>query len=283
MSVGAPAEVPSGEYSVIPLLDGNGTFPEPVTGAFPDASESALARAALLDPGAVSATGSWRLAFRCFAIRRAGIPHVVVVDTGIGGVRQPAAGWTPVPGSLTRRLAEAGIAPQSVGTVVLTHLHADHAGGILTDDDEPLFPTAKHFVQATELASVADDPSPRLRKALTCLAELDLLQTVHGPVDLDRHAHGSITVTPTPGHTPGHQSVLVTSAQGDVWITGDVLVNAVQLADPTVAYRYEDDRHVARASRLRLLDDARRRRASLATAHLGSPFVTVPPTVGEAQ
>lgn len=93
-----------------------------------------------------------------------------------------------------------------------------------------------------------------------------------------------ITLLPTPGHTPGHQSVLVEGEAGtggggggpDVLVTGDVLVHAVQLADPAVPYSHERDRAAARASREGLLSLAVRRRALLATAHLTRPFVEPP-------
>src|SRR5690606_33137376 len=85
-----------------------------------------------------------------------------------------------------------------------------------------------------------------------------------------------IRVVPTPGHTPGHQSVLVEGGRNDqVVVTGDVLVHAAQIADPDVAYRYEAIQSLARRTRLGLLASARRDRVVLATAHLNRPFVEV--------
>jgi glyoxylase-like metal-dependent hydrolase (beta-lactamase superfamily II) len=80
-------------------------------------------------------------------------------------------------------------------------------------------------------------------------------------------------VVPTPGHTVGHQSVLVEGHGDQVVVTGDVLVHAVQLVDPDVGYVFEDDAAIAVASRRRLLARARHQRALLATAHLTQPFV----------
>jgi glyoxylase-like metal-dependent hydrolase (beta-lactamase superfamily II) len=60
-------------------------------------------------------------------------------------------------------------------------------------------------------------------------------------------------LVPTPGHTPGHQSVLLDRGDGTLPITGDLLVHAVQLVDPELAYAYETDPEAARASRMRLL------------------------------
>ena len=84
-----------------------------------------------------------------------------------------------------------------------------------------------------------------------------------------------VAVIPTPGHTVGHQSVLVTDGDDEVIVTGDVLVHAVQLANPDVAYRSESDPSVAADTRRRLLADARTRGALIATAHLHRGFVVV--------
>jgi glyoxylase-like metal-dependent hydrolase (beta-lactamase superfamily II) len=83
----------------------------------------------------------------------------------------------------------------------------------------------------------------------------------------------TITAVPTPGHTPGHQSVLVDSGREEIIITGDVLVHAVQFVDPDVSYIFESDQDVARDTRRALLRRAEDRRALLATAHLTRPFV----------
>jgi glyoxylase-like metal-dependent hydrolase (beta-lactamase superfamily II) len=80
-------------------------------------------------------------------------------------------------------------------------------------------------------------------------------------------------VLPTPGHTVGHQSVLVEGGRRDIVITGDVLVHVLQLVNPDVAYAYERDQSVARQTRQALLTDADERHALLATAHLTRPFV----------
>ena len=85
-----------------------------------------------------------------------------------------------------------------------------------------------------------------------------------------------MTAVPTPGHTPGHQSVIVESGDAEIVVTGDVLVHAVQLVAPEVGYLFEADQEVARRTRQMLLDRAGQHRAVLATAHLNRPFVRVP-------
>ena len=77
----------------------------------------------------------------------------------------------------------------------------------------------------------------------------------------------------TAGHTPGHQSVLVDSGDDRLLVTGDLLVHAVQLVDPDLAYAHEVDPPTARTTRTTLLRDlAARGATTLATPHLGTPF-----------
>jgi glyoxylase-like metal-dependent hydrolase (beta-lactamase superfamily II) len=106
------------------------------------------------------------------------------------------------------------------------------------------------------------------------LRAADVLQEVPGETVLSTLPSGErVTVFPTPGHTPGHQSVVVDGAGRQVVVTGDVLVHAVQLVAPAVSYVYEEDPELARATRMALLA----RDAVLATPHLTEPFVRARP------
>ncbi|MFD7033769.1 MBL fold metallo-hydrolase [Streptomyces sp. NPDC059917] len=278
----AGAAAPERCGRVTALLDATGTFFRPAREAFPDARAAHWAHAARIDPGAVGPGGTWRLDFRCFAIARPG-GRWVLVDAGVGPADGPAARWAPVPGRLPEALARARIAPADVDTVVLTHLHEDHAGWSVDATGEPLFPAARYVVQRAEVAAL-DPADPVRRWAVDPLRAAGQLHEVEG-----RHRLGDgLTLLPTPGHTPGHQSVLVAAAGGrgrDVVVTGDVWVHAVQLADPAVAYAHEVDPAAARASRVDLLARAVGRGALLATAHLTRAFVepTADGTGGEVE
>ncbi|MDT5027844.1 MAG: hypothetical protein QOE61_4270, partial [Micromonosporaceae bacterium] len=85
-----------------------------------------------------------------------------------------------------------------------------------------------------------------------------------------------LTVIATPGHTPGHQSVLLETNDERLLITGDLLVHVLQLIDPSLRYHHEDDPEKAQASRSTLLRDlAAKGKTDLATPHLGDPFVAL--------
>lgn len=260
-----------GPFRVVPLLDALGTFPSSVGEAFPGAPAEALAAARQRDPAAFGDDGGWRLAFRCFAVRGPD-GGTVLVDAGIGPHGSPAAAWAPVPGVLPAALAAARIAPADVSVVVLTHLHEDHVGWAVDDALAPRFASARHLVQHADVAAlpaagaVADRVVAPLRRA-------GLLEELDGAITLAALDGARLDVVPTPGHTPGHQSLVVDGGGRRVVVTGDVLVAALQLVAPDVAYRFEQDQALARRTRRRLLAEARRRPTLLATAHLTEPFV----------
>jgi len=267
-----------GSLEVVALLDAAGPFtltPDRFA-AFPEAGDRAWAAAERIDPGAFGDEGAWILNFRCFAVRRSN-GRTLLVDTGIGPEGSPAM-WAPLPGRLPDALADAGITPTDIDTVVLTHLHSDHFGWSVDAQGTPTFPGATYVVQQAEVADVAGGPIDDL--VLTPLRRTGQLRTVDGQVRLEATRRGdTVTVVPTPGHTVGHQSVLVEGRNDRVVVTGDVLVHAVQLADPNVGYVFEADEAVARTTRQQLLAEARPghghgRPALLATSHLTRPFVS---------
>ena len=257
-----------GPFSVVSVVDASGVLTATGPDAFPAATEADWAAARLLDPAAFGPEGRWALDFRCVAIRRPD-GRVTLVDVGIGAEGSPA-GWAPLPGRLVAALGEVGIGVGDVDTVVLTHLHEDHCGGVVDGLGSPVFPSARHVVQSVEIAALASRTRPDdLVVCRRTAPGRGLLDEVDGRVSLTP----GVAVVPTPGHTVGHQSVVVTSGDDEVVVTGDVLVHAVQLVNPDVGYRSEADQTVARETRRRLLADARTRGARLAPAHLHTGFV----------
>jgi glyoxylase-like metal-dependent hydrolase (beta-lactamase superfamily II) len=269
MGMSAVRSVGGLEVSV--LVDASGPFFESRHLAFPDATAVDWVAAEQADPGAFGVDGNWNLNFHCFVVFGPGRP-VMLVDTGVGPEGSPAASWAPVPGRLPEELAALGLDAADVDLVVQTHLHSDHVGWAVDSDGVPMFPNARYVVQRDEVAALTADRSPLLEHVVEPLRVAGQLHEVEGRVQL---VGGSDTVTavPTPGHTPGHQSVRVESGAGQVVITGDVLVHAVQLINPDVSYRHEADQDLARETRKALLAQAADQGATLTTAHLIRPFV----------
>jgi glyoxylase-like metal-dependent hydrolase (beta-lactamase superfamily II) len=154
----------------------------------------------------------------------------ILVDGGIGpklsDKERDIYAYERHPG-LPASLAEAGLRPEDIDLVIMSHLHFDHCGALVTPgrDGEltPLFPRAKHVVQATELHAWRQ-PDPRSRPSykrenLAILEQSGRLQVVDGDADVGP----GIRVRVTGGHTAGHQAVYVTDQEQTVVFTGDFL------------------------------------------------------------
>ena len=144
----------------------------------------------------------------------------VLVDTGIGaaGAAMDIAGG----GELLQRLAELGVAAEDIRNIVHTHLHFDHCGGNMRDG-EPVFPNAVIYVSRPELDywlhddSADADRAAQAQAAIQPLLDAGRVATFDGEYKISR----GLTTVPTPGHTPGHTSLLLASQGEHLVITGD--------------------------------------------------------------
>lgn len=256
-----------GPFTVTALTDGAGPAFMTRAAAFPDASPEQWAAADALDPSAVTGDGEWWLSFRSFAIR-AGDGTVTLVDAGIGPEGSLAASYAPVPGRLPAELAAAGIDPSEVTAIVLTHLHGDHVGWAVPGDSP--FTDARVIVPRAdvELYTANRDRAGQHDRLIEPLRQAGRLQEIEGGLVLA----AGLRIVPTPGHTPGHQSVWAYEGSESLLVTGDLLVHAVQLVDPDLAYSNDMDPSQARHTRRTVLDDARARGSALAVSHLGAEF-----------
>ena len=235
------------------LCDAVAVFPEPVKDALPRWSGEHQRWTEELLPGNVALDGGWWLHFHSYLVT--GDSGVVLVDTGIGPAGGEAASWLGVAGRLPGLLASAGVEAGDVDTVVLTHIHLDHAGWNLAAE-VPRFGNATYVVQAAEVEHARGTAT--YANLIRPIAEAGQLRTVTGEASV-----GGVKLLPTPGHSPGHQSVLTERAV----LGGDVLVHPAQARWPELTYVYERDPAVAVTSRREVLALAAANGIPIAAAH----------------
>jgi glyoxylase-like metal-dependent hydrolase (beta-lactamase superfamily II) len=160
----------------------------------------------------------------------------ILVDTGLGDkLDQKAAynwGLEYPQGTLLENLATFGVQPRDVDIVINTHLHSDHCGGntrIVDGKLQPTFPRARHLVQRMEWA---DAMNPNVRTRNTYLKNNFLPIWTQGLFHFlrgDTQVTNNVRAVITPGHTPGHQSIIIETEKRPVIFLGDLASYAVNM------------------------------------------------------
>jgi glyoxylase-like metal-dependent hydrolase (beta-lactamase superfamily II) len=228
-------------------------------------------------PWAFADGESWAWHVHAFLLRGPAAP--VVIDTGIGLLGRPPY---DVAGRIDAELERVGARPAEIGTVVHTHLHADHAGGACRPDGEPRFPNARHVVHPADWTFFERADDEEDFEGRTAMGELH----GRGMVDLDpddRIVAPGVRTTHSPGHTPGHRSVLLEDDGSRMLFTGDLLHVPPQVAHPEWPSNHDVDAESACASRVALLRRARDGDWGVAVSHFGNPFGSVGSAGWESQ
>jgi glyoxylase-like metal-dependent hydrolase (beta-lactamase superfamily II) len=251
-----------GRVEVVPLCDG--WAPLPLADECPGRSVDWDAERDRW-PWAFAPGAAWAWHVHAFLVR--GPSGSALVDTGIGSLGRPPY---DVEGRIDGELREAGVDPRDVRRVIHTHLHADHAGGACRPDGTPRFPNAVHHVHPADWSffAAATDEDFEGRTAMRRLEELGML-------DLDpedREVSPGLSVIHTPGHTPGHRSVILRDGEETLLLTGDLLHLPLQAAHPEWESSHDEDPTLGSVSRVTLLSRAREGGWSVAVSHFGRPF-----------
>lgn len=263
-----------GNTEVLSLTDAVAPFPLPPGRAFPTVSEEEWRRLRGLYPETFDGPGTLRVRISCGLVRTP--EHTILVDTGVGPSGTAFSRLLGTGGRLPERLRAAGVAAEDVDVVFLTHLHADHVGwNVREEDGRPTFPNARYVVAEADWEMcqrrLEDDPrgAAYVRENVIPLREQGRLELVDDRAfDL---AEGVRTV-PTPGHTPGHASVRVGSGSGGgVWLLGDVAAHPLQVAEPAHSYCFDADSQLATETRSRVLEGAEAEGAVVDASHFPEP------------
>jgi glyoxylase-like metal-dependent hydrolase (beta-lactamase superfamily II) len=200
--------------------------------------------------------------------------NLILVDTGTANLFGPKLGF------MAQNLQAAGYTPSQVDTVLLTHLHPDHAGGLLTPGGAMAFPNAHVFVTRADarywLNETAAASAPQAQQALFKMARDAVAPYLAAGrltvFDAGQPLRDGVSSVPAAGHTPGHTAYLFTSQGQHLLAWGDIVHSAaVQFAHPEVAIEYDSDQAQAIAARRALLALAAGRRYWVAGAHIPFP------------
>ncbi len=206
--------------------------------------------------------GNVEFQFSSFLIRTNG--RTVLIDTGLGDVKfGPMVG-----GKLLGELAAAGVKPEDIDTVFVTHLHFDHAGACVKDS-QPVFPNAIYRWSSNESAYWTSGGNPN-DPTQTLFSQKDMITAIapkFQAADDGAVIAPGINVIATPGHTPGHASVVVSSGQERAFILGDTISCPVQLTETEWSGLGDVDAKLARQTQEVVVQEIEKSGAMLAAAH----------------
>jgi glyoxylase-like metal-dependent hydrolase (beta-lactamase superfamily II) len=228
-----------------------------------------------LVPDFVTPQGQIILAVQAFVIEAAG--RRVVVDTCVGNHKhREMEQCNNLQTAFLEDLAAAGFSPETIDTVLCTHLHFDHVGWNTRLENGrwvPTFPKARYLFgraeweywktaldeKTVDVAHIFDSVQPILDAGLA-----DFVESHHRLTD-------EMWLEPTHGHTPGHVSLLISSRGQEAIITGDVFHNPIQFAEPEICSVGCVDKEMSRKTRREFLSRYENRAARLFAVHFNAP------------
>jgi glyoxylase-like metal-dependent hydrolase (beta-lactamase superfamily II) len=256
-----------GNFEVTALSDGTVDLKieELLTNTTAAKIKTALARAHLKDPVETSVTA--------YLVNTGS--KLVMIDAGAGVF------FGPTLGKLITNLKASGYQPEQIDEIYITHMHADHVGG-LVNGDKIAFPNAvvradKHDADFW-LSKANMDSAPKEAKQVFegAMASINpyIAAGKFKPFDGNTDLVPGVSAIATYGHTPGHTVYIVESQGERLVLWGDLMhVAAVQFAEPSVTIRFDTDSKAAATQRKKQYADAAKRGHWVAAAHLPFPGI----------
>jgi len=256
-----------GDFEITALSDGTVALPvnQLLTNTTPARVDAALARSGLSSPLETSVNA--------YLINTG--EKLVLIDTGA------AALFGPTLGRLAANLKAAGYQPEQVDEIYLTHLHADHVGGLISDG-RMAFPNAvvradgadaDYWLNDTNLSRSRKEDRPAFEAAKAALQpyiEAHRFRPFRGATPLA----AGISALPRYGHTAGHTTYLVQSRGQSLMFWGDLIhVAAMQFDNPAVTISFDTNARAAATQRKRAFAEAATGNYLVAGAHLSFPGI----------
>jgi len=168
--------------------------------------------------------------------------HTVLIDTCVGNDknREGSALWHMRAGTYLDDLEAAGVTPAEVDYVVCTHLHVDHVGWntrLVEGRWVPTFPRAKYVFAGEEWEYWRHEKDLCIADSVLPVVDAGQANFVDGHHAVDAW----LRFEPSPGHTPGHVCVRLSTGAGEAVFTGDLMHRVVQVAEPQWSSRFCHD------------------------------------------
>lgn len=241
----------------------------------PKATKTNVVQIPWLMPYFADCDGNLQAVVQSFVIET---PRIrILIDPGIGNdkLRTDIPQWGNLQTDFLKRLEKMGYPPDSIDTVVFTHLHFDHVGWntrLVSGCWVPTFPKARHLVVKPEFEYWERKPKNELTDDRAGFADSVLPVYEAGLVDLvsvEYVVSDGVSLFPTPGHTPFHVSILLQSQGKQAVVTGDVFHHPCQISHPEWESLADNDKQKTILTRRAFLE----RFADSKTLILGSHFV----------
>ena len=213
----------------------------------------------------------------CYLVRSQG--RTILIDTGYGEGPIESIGGRR--GELMDDLAANGVTPEEVDTVFISHLHSDHVGWNVVEQDGrlvPAFPNARYIAHQADLDHFrrsdiqAASSFPFMDRCVESIVNLGLFDMLTEDTDLT----SEVRALHTPGHTPGHMSILVSSQGEEALIQGDVLIHPAQVTEDDWNCHFDYDWPISTETRRKVLDEVESQGTPVISCHFPAPgFGTV--------
>lgn len=200
--------------------------------------------------------------------------HKILVDTGMG------AGVVPSVGKLLMNLQDEGIEGTDIDTVILTHGHADHIGGIINAEGKPAFPNARYvmwkeewdfWTQEPDLAQLKmDEPIKQLLR-MSARKNLPPIKNRLNLIDHETEILPGIHAISAPGHTPGHIALRISSGGEHLLCAADTVLSPIHLEKPDWSPVFDFDHEQAAAAKHKIFDKAAAKKCLVYAFHFPFP------------